>query len=136
MYKRKRIMSMRSNKSSGGWLNGFIYLIIIAVILKYKDIILFALLIISIIFVLNCISKIKINRHTGSDIDINITDNADIYNSNDKEFESTVEISRKINNSDKENPQFDIEKFMIECNAQLEHDEEMRQYKAYYNIKD
>lgn len=129
-------MSMRSNKSSGGCLNGFIYLIIIAVILKYKDIILFALLIISILFVLNCISKIKINRHTDSDIDINITENADVYNSNDKEFEITVEISRKINNSDKENPQFDIEKFMIECNAQLEHDEEMRRYKAYYNIKD
>lgn len=127
-------MSTRSNKSSGGCINGFIYLIIIAVVIKYKDIILFVLLIISILFILNCISKIMINRHTDSDI--NITYNADVYNSNDKEFESTVEIRRKINNSDKENPQFDLEKFMIECNAQLEHDEEMRQYKAYYNIKD
>lgn len=31
---------------------------------------------------------------------------------------------------------YELERFMVYCNAKLEHDEQMKEYKEYYNIKD
>lgn len=51
-------------------------------------------------------------------------------NCKEESHNNTIEIQRTKYSKEQ------LERFMKECNAQLEHDEEMQQYKEYYNIKD
>lgn len=63
-----------------------------------------------------------------------------LYRKNKQNDEKVKPSVKETNNSKTEmhNHKYSkqqLEQFMIACNAQIEHDEQMEEYKKYYNIK-